>query len=106
VLATGSSTLGASARFRDTLTGRKEEVWLTPIVWADLAAFDRVERLVELLMGQSRGIVVPQPLSERNVLVASDVQEPFTRRFGDLEVEVLSPAHVGDRLGRVGPETE
>ncbi len=30
VLATGSSTLGASARFRDTLAGRKEEIWLTP----------------------------------------------------------------------------
>ena len=31
VLATGSSTLGASARFRDTLAGRKAEVWLTPM---------------------------------------------------------------------------
>ena len=29
VLATGSSTLGASARFRDTLTGRKRDVRLT-----------------------------------------------------------------------------
>lgn len=39
VLATGSSTLGASARFRDTLTGRKTEVWLTPMTSADLADF-------------------------------------------------------------------
>ena len=30
VLATGSATLGASARFRDTLAGRKAQVWLTP----------------------------------------------------------------------------
>jgi predicted AAA+ superfamily ATPase len=30
ILATGSSTLGASVRFRDTLAGRKEELWLTP----------------------------------------------------------------------------
>ena len=38
VLATGSSTLGASARFRDTLAGRKQEVWLTPMTLADVAA--------------------------------------------------------------------
>ena len=39
ILATGSSTLGASARFRDTLAGRKAEVWLTPMTCADLADF-------------------------------------------------------------------
>jgi predicted AAA+ superfamily ATPase len=39
VLATGSSTLGASAKFRDTLAGRKTEVWLTPMNSADLQAF-------------------------------------------------------------------
>lgn len=38
VLATGSSTLGASARFRDTLAGRKQEIWLTPMTLADVAA--------------------------------------------------------------------
>lgn len=35
VLATGSSTLQATAKFRDTLTGRKEEVWLTPMIETD-----------------------------------------------------------------------
>ena len=39
VLATGSSTLGASAKFRDTLAGRKAEVWLTPMTHTDLADF-------------------------------------------------------------------
>ena len=38
LLATGSSTLGASARFRDTLTGRKEELWLPPMTMADVRA--------------------------------------------------------------------
>lgn len=41
LLATGSSTLGASARFRDTLAGRKTELWLTPMVLADLEDFGR-----------------------------------------------------------------
>lgn len=39
IIATGSSTLQASARFRDTLTGRKSEIWLTPMCAADLADF-------------------------------------------------------------------
>lgn len=37
IIATGSSTLGASRRFRDTLTGRKHDVWLTPMCLADLS---------------------------------------------------------------------
>lgn len=40
VIATGSSTLGASSKFRDTLTGRKMELWLTPMMSEDLFAFD------------------------------------------------------------------
>ena len=39
IVATGSSSLSASARFRDTLTGRKTEVWLTPMMSEDVAAF-------------------------------------------------------------------
>ena len=37
IIATGSSTLEATAKFRDQLTGRKEEVWLTPMVELDRA---------------------------------------------------------------------
>ena len=39
ILATGSSTLAASRKFRDTLTGRKRLVHLTPVLWDELAAF-------------------------------------------------------------------
>jgi len=35
VLATGSSTLGASAKFWDTLAGRKAELKLTPMIFVD-----------------------------------------------------------------------
>lgn len=41
ILATGSSALGASSKFRDTLTGRKHTVWLTPMTLADLKAFQQ-----------------------------------------------------------------
>jgi predicted AAA+ superfamily ATPase len=39
VLATGSSTLAASRKFRDTLAGRKRLVHLTPVLWEELPAF-------------------------------------------------------------------
>jgi len=39
VLATGSSTPAASGKFRDTLTGRKRDLCLTPMCLADLTDF-------------------------------------------------------------------
>lgn len=39
VLATGSSTLAARDKFKDTLAGRKREVWLAPMISADLKDF-------------------------------------------------------------------
>jgi predicted AAA+ superfamily ATPase len=39
ILATGSSTLGATHKFRDSLAGRKAEVWLTPAISKDLQTF-------------------------------------------------------------------
>lgn len=51
VLATGSSTLGASRRFRDTLAGRKAELWLTPMMSADLEDFGAPDMARRLLRG-------------------------------------------------------
>jgi hypothetical protein len=51
ILATGSSTLGASRRFRDTLTGRKAELWLTPMISRDLEDFGRPDLEHRLLRG-------------------------------------------------------
>jgi len=39
ILATGSSTLAASRKFRDTLTGRKRAIHLVPVTWDELPAF-------------------------------------------------------------------
>ena len=47
ILATGSSTLTATGKFRDSLTGRKEEVHLCPVLWEEcsgpfgIASLDR-----------------------------------------------------------------
>lgn len=39
ILATGSSTLAATRKFRDSLAGRKREVTLQPVTFEELAAF-------------------------------------------------------------------
>ena len=39
ILATGSSTLAATKKFSDTLTGRKRTVHLVPVLWEELPTF-------------------------------------------------------------------
>jgi hypothetical protein len=51
ILATGSSTLAASRKFRDTLTGRKRLVHLPPVLFEELPAFGGVALGRRLLHG-------------------------------------------------------
>ena len=51
ILATGSSTLGASAKFADTLAGRKTEIWLTPMTLQDMDDFGKPDIAQRLLRG-------------------------------------------------------
>ncbi len=50
-IATGSSTLQASSRFRDTLAGRKTQVWLTPMMSQDLIDFGKPDLRHRFLRG-------------------------------------------------------
>ncbi len=83
VLATGSSTLGASTKFRDTLAGRKEELWLTPMITADLADFDRPKLHHRFLHGGLPPFFLAQQLPESefqewmDAYWAKDIQELF-----------------------------
>lgn len=65
VLATGSSTLGASAKFRDTLAGRKRELWLTPMVAVDLEDFGHADLRHRLLRGGLPPFFLPEEVHER-----------------------------------------
>ncbi len=38
IVATGSATLAATRKFRDSLTGRKEAIHLCPVLWSPLSA--------------------------------------------------------------------
>jgi hypothetical protein len=51
LLATGSSTLVASRKFKDTLTGRKRTVHLTPVLWNELETFNHSTLLRRLFHG-------------------------------------------------------
>lgn len=83
VLATGSSTLGASAKFRDSLTGRRETIWLTPMIAADLADFGRRDFHHRLLRGGLPPFFLADGLPERDfqdwidAYWAKDIQELF-----------------------------
>lgn len=103
VLATGSSTLGASARFRDTLTGRKEEVWLTPMILADLEDFGRPDLRHRLLRGGLPPFFIAEELPERDfqewldAYWAKDVLELFRleRRYSFQRLVELLMAQSG-----------
>lgn len=83
ILATGSSTLGASAKFKDTLTGRKESLWLTPMLAQDLVDFGDADLAKRLLFGGLPPFFLSETLPERNFqdwvdgYWAKDIQELF-----------------------------
>ena len=83
ILATGSSTLGASTKFGDTLAGRKRDLWLTPMVLADLEAFHRDDLRYRLFRGGLPPFFLAESIPERDfqewldAYWAKDIQELF-----------------------------
>lgn len=83
VVATGSSTLEATAKFRDTLTGRRETIWLTPMIAADLVDFEREDLPHRLLRGGLPPLFLAGEPPERDfqdwvdAYWAKDIQELF-----------------------------
>ena len=88
IVATGSSTLGASARFRDTLAGRKAVVWLTPMTHEDLDAFGNRRLGHRLLHGGLPPFFLAEEPPERDfqdwldAFWARDIQEMFRLEKG------------------------
>ena len=83
VLATGSSNLGASAKFRDTLAGRKRNLWLTPMTLDDLESFGAPDLRHRFLRGGLPPFFLARSLPERDIqdwiddYWAKDLQELF-----------------------------
>ena len=83
IIATGSSTLGASTKFRDTLAGRKVELWLTPIITNDLIDFNHANLQHRLLHGGLPPFFLEADYPEKeyqewiDAYWAKDIQELF-----------------------------
>ena len=103
IVATGSSTLGASAKFRDTLAGRKTELWLTPMIRADLDDFKRTDMHHRLLRGGVPPFFLEAELPEHDfqewmdAYWARDIQELFRleRRYSFQKFAELLMAQSG-----------
>lgn len=83
IIATGSSILGASAKFKDTLAGRKAELWLTPMLTTELAAFGNGSLEHRMLRGGLPPYFMEDAIPEReyqewmDAYWAKDIQELF-----------------------------
>lgn len=103
IIATGSSTLGASTKFRDTLAGRKLDLWLTPIASPDMIAFDSSKLEHRFLHGGLPPFFLARSLPERefqewmDAYWAKDIQEMFRleRRYSFQKFTELLLSHSG-----------
>ena len=83
IIATGSSTLSASAKFKDTLTDRKRELWLTPMTLSDAESFGNTDLKHRFLYGGLPPFFTHARYPERNfqdwidAFWAKDIQELF-----------------------------
>ena len=106
ILATGSSTLAATQKFRDSLAGRKRVVELVPVLHEELPAFgvaDVRERLVR--GGLPPALLAEEPSAEfysewQDSYFARDVQELFRleKRAGFLRLLALVLRQSGGML--------
>lgn len=84
VIATGSSTLSASRKFKDTLTGRKARIWLTPMISNDLYDFKNNSLEHRFLSGGLPPFFLNNKLPEHDFeewmddYWAKDIQELFS----------------------------
>ncbi len=83
VIATGSSTLAATAKFRDSLTGRKTKLWLTPANSFDIKDFSITHLNDRLTRGGLPPFLLAKRFDERayqewlDSFWAKDIQELF-----------------------------
>jgi uncharacterized protein len=97
IVATGSSPLGTSAKFKDTLAGRKYELWLTPMITEDLQDFKQTDLSHRFLHGGLPPFFMAKVFPERDfqewmdAFWAKDILELFKleRRYSFLKFAEL-----------------
>jgi predicted AAA+ superfamily ATPase len=84
VIATGSSTLGASRKFKDALTDRKRTVWLQPVLLDELNDFGKIDFSIRMLHGGLPPFLLAKKFPESSFIDwvesfwAKDIQELFS----------------------------
>lgn len=116
ILATGCSTLAATSKFRDSLTGRKRVVELVPVLYEELPAFAVVDVRERLLRGGLPPALLTEELNPEfysewmDSYFARDVQELFRleKRAGFLRLLELLFRQSGGMLDvtRLAAETQ
>lgn len=87
IIATGSSSLGATQKFRDSLTGRKSNLYLSPVLWEECRGSFGIKDFDRRLLNGG----LPEPLLSSkkdpefylewiNSFYARDIQELFNIR--------------------------
>lgn len=83
IIATGPSTLEASSKFKDTLTGRRERIWLTPMLIQENKAFGNSHIEHRFLYGGLPPFFLNEKIPERDFqdwvdsYWAKDIQELY-----------------------------
>lgn len=106
IIATGSSTLGASAKFKDTLTGRKKELWLTPLLLQEMRDFGNENLQHRLLFGGLPSFFSSAQLPEDDfrewidAYWAKDIQDMFSvgKRYSFQKFAELLLAYSGGQF--------
>lgn len=103
IAATGSSTLSASTKFKDTLAGRKTELWLTPMLMEESESFGNTDLSHRLLQGGLPPFFLSPVLPSRDyqewldAYWARDIQELFRleKRYSFLKFTEMILAQSG-----------
>lgn len=106
IIATGSSTLGASSKFKDTLTGRKKEIWLTPLLLEEMILFGTENLRHRFLFGGFPSYFVQTKFPEDDyrewidAYWAKDIQDLFTvgKRYSFQKFAELLLAYSGGQF--------
>lgn len=106
IIATGSSTLGASTKFKDTLTGRKKELWLTPLLLDEMAIFGNEDLRHRMLFGGLPSFFVSSIFPDIDfkewidAYWAKDIQDMFSvgKRYSFQKFTELLLAHSGGQF--------
>lgn len=89
ILATGSSTLAATKKFHDSLTGRKTQLFFPPVLWNECLNDFGIPDLDQRLLngGLPEFLITENKREEFCSEWIDSIKDPYKLLIGELEVE-------------------